>query len=145
MPKMLERTSREISKVIVHCSATREGQPISVETIRKWHKMRGWSDIGYHYVIDLNGQVHAGRDVSRVGAHVKGENTGSVGVCYVGGLDKDGEPKDTRTHEQDIALTYLLKLLTHQYEGSTLHGHNEFSSKACPCFDVQAEYGWIIE
>lgn len=142
---MLEKTSREISKVIVHCSATREGQPISVETIRKWHKLRGWSDIGYHYVIDLNGQVHAGRDVSRVGAHVKGENTGSVGVCYIGGLDKDGEPKDTRTFEQDIALTYLLKLLTHQYEGSTLHGHNEFSSKACPCFDVQAEYGWIIE
>lgn len=145
MSKMLEKTSREISKVIVHCSATREGQPISVETIRKWHKLRGWSDIGYHYVIDLNGQVHAGRDVSRVGAHVKGENTGSVGVCYIGGLDKDGEPKDTRTFEQDIALTYLLKLLTHQYEGSTLHGHNEFSSKACPCFDVQAEYGWIIE
>lgn len=107
--------------------------------------MRGWSDIGYHYIVDLNGQVHAGRDVSRVGAHVKGENTGSVGVCYIGGLDMDGEPKDTRTHEQDIALTYLLKLLTHQYKGSTLHGHNEFSSKACPCFDVQAEYGWIIE
>jgi N-acetylmuramoyl-L-alanine amidase len=142
---MLERTSREISKIIVHCSATREEQPVSVETIRKWHKLRGWSDIGYHYIVDLNGQVHAGRDVSRVGAHVKGHNTGSVGVCYIGGLDKDGEPKDTRTFEQDVALTYLLKLLTHQYEGSTLHGHNEFSSKACPCFDVQAEYGWIIE
>jgi N-acetylmuramoyl-L-alanine amidase len=132
---------REINKIIIHCSATPEGKDISVETIRDWHLKRGWSDIGYHYVIDLDGKVHAGRPIEKTGAHVKGHNTGSIGICYVGGVEQDGKtPKDTRTKEQKVALDNLLFTLTDVFVGATIHGHNEFSSKACPSFDVQSEY-----
>jgi len=132
---------RKIDKIIIHCSATPEGRDISVETIRDWHLKRGWSDIGYHYVIDLEGKVHAGRPIEKTGAHVKGHNTGSIGICYVGGVEEDGKtPKDTRTKDQKAALDNLLFILTDIFANVTIHGHNEFSSKACPSFDVQAEY-----
>jgi N-acetylmuramoyl-L-alanine amidase len=132
---------RKIDKIIIHCSATPEGKDISVETIRDWHLKRGWSDIGYHYVIDLDGRVHAGRPIEKTGAHVKGHNTGSIGICYIGGVEQDGKtPKDTRTKEQKAALDNLLFILTDVFANVTIHGHNEFSSKACPSFDVQAEY-----
>lgn len=133
---------RKIDKIIIHCSATREGQDISVDTIRDWHLKRGWSDIGYHYVIDLNGVLHAGRPLEITGAHCKGHNTGSIGICYIGGVEADGKtPKDTRTKEQKAALDNLLFTLTDIFANVTIHGHNEFASKACPSFDVQAEYG----
>ena len=133
---------RKIDKIIIHCSATREGQDISVETIRDWHLKRGWSDIGYHYIIDINGKLHAGRPLEKTGAHCKGHNTGSIGVCYIGGVESDGKtPKDTRTKEQKAALDDLLFVLTDVFANVSIHGHNEFSSKACPSFDVQAEYG----
>jgi len=132
---------RKIDKIIIHCSATPEGKDISVETIRDWHLKRGWSDIGYHYVIDLDGKLHAGRPLEKTGAHVKGHNTGSIGICYIGGVEQDGKtPKDTRTKEQKAALDNLLFTLTDVFANVTIHGHNEFSSKACPSFDVQAEY-----
>jgi N-acetylmuramoyl-L-alanine amidase len=132
---------RKIDKIIIHCSATPEGKDISVETIRDWHLKRGWSDIGYHYVIDLDGKLHAGRPLEKTGAHVKGHNTGSIGICYIGGVEQDGKtPKDTRTKEQKAALDNLLFILTDVFANVTIHGHNEFSSKACPSFDVQAEY-----
>ena len=133
---------RTIKKIIIHCSATREGQDISVDTIRDWHLKRGWSDIGYHYVIDLNGVVHPGRPVEKIGAHTKGHNTGSIGICYIGGVEEDGKtPKDTRTEKQKNALDNLIFILTDIFFGATVHGHNEFAAKACPSFDVQAEYG----
>ena len=80
---------RNISLLVWHCSATPEGRPVSVETIRQWHKARGWSDIGYHYVVHLDGKVEEGRPISKIGAHVKGHNTGSVGCVYVGGVDNN--------------------------------------------------------
>ena len=110
---------RHINKVIIHCSATPEGRDVSLDTIRQWHIKRGWSDIGYHYVILINGTIQEGRPVERAGAHCK--------------------PKDTRTAAQKIAMQKLLLSLTDTYEGITIHGHNEFSSKACPSFDVQTE------
>lgn len=133
---------RKIEKLIIHCSATREGQHIDVDTIRDWHvNGRGWSDIGYHYVIYLDGSVHHGRPIERSGAHTKGYNSTSIGICYIGGVEKDGKtPKDTRTPEQKAALDGLLFDLTDQFPGATIHGHNEFANKACPSFDVQAEY-----
>lgn len=132
---------RKVDKIIIHCSATPEGRDISVETIRDWHLKRGWSDIGYHYIIDINGVLHAGRPIEKTGAHCKGHNTGSIGICYVGGVESDGKtPKDTRTKEQKAALDNLLFTLTDIFHGVTIHGHNEFSSKACPSFDVQSEY-----
>jgi N-acetylmuramoyl-L-alanine amidase len=135
--------TRKINKIIVHCSATREGQHIDVDTIRDWHTNgRGWSDIGYHYIIYLDGTVHAGRPVERSGAHTKGHNSNSIGICYIGGVETDGKtPKDTRTPEQKAAMDNLLFVLADIFDGATIHGHNEFAAKACPSFDVQAEYG----
>ena len=130
---------RDINKVIIHCSATPEGRDVSLDTIRQWHIKRGWSDIGYHYVILINGTIQEGRPVERAGAHCKGHNANSIGVCYVGGVDQDMKPKDTRTPAQKIAMQKLLFELTDRYKGATIHGHNEFSSKACPSFDVQTE------
>ena len=78
---------RDINKIIIHCSATPEGRDVNTETIRQWHTAKGWSDIGYHYVIELDGSVNMGRDIDRIGAHTKGHNTGSIGICYVGGMD----------------------------------------------------------
>lgn len=130
---------RKIDKIIIHCSATPEGRDVSTDTIRKWHLKRGWSDIGYHYVIELDGRIVVGRPLERIGAHTKGKNTGSIGVCYVGGVDADMKPKDTRTKAQRDALHSLLFTLTENFAGVTIHGHNEFAAKACPSFDVQTE------
>lgn len=137
---------RDINKIILHCSATREGQDISTETIRGWHvNERGWSDIGYHFVVLLDGTVDKARPVERQGAHVRGKNKGSIGVCYIGGCDADMNPKDTRTDLQKESLTELISYLMDSYEDATLHGHNEFSSKACPSFNVKEEYKELIE
>ena len=133
---------RTIDKIIIHCAATPEGRDVKTETIKSWHvKGNGWSDIGYHYVIELDGSVKPGRPLHRSGAHTKGENAGSIGVCYVGGIDKDKKPKDTRTDAQRKAMDELIVALTMDYPGATVHGHNEFAAKACPSFDVSKEYG----
>lgn len=132
---------REIEKIIFHCSATIEGQNISAATIKRWHvKDRGWSDIGYHYIIGLDGRIESGRPVNKQGAHAKGFNKTSIGVCYIGGLSKNKRVKDTRTDAQKNAMIKLIKTLKNIYPDATLHGHREFSKKACPCFDVQKEY-----
>lgn len=132
---------RKIDKIIFHCSATVEGQNISVATIRNWHvKGRGWSDIGYHYYIGIDGKINSGRPVNKIGAHTKGENESSIGVCYCGGLDANKKAKDTRTEAQKVAIIKLIKTLKNIYPDASLHGHNEFANKACPCFDVQEEY-----
>lgn len=130
---------RKIDKIIIHCSATPEGRDVKTETIRQWHLKRGWSDIGYHYVIELDGKIVSGRPLERVGAHCRGENTGSIGICYVGGVNEEMIPKDTRTEAQRAALHSLLFDLTDNFANATIHGHNEFSSKACPSFNVQTE------
>ena len=137
---------REINKIVVHCSATQEGKNISAATIDKWHKKRGWRGIGYHYVIGLDGLIELGRPVEQVGAHVKGHNKNSIGICYVGGVeaerDDDGEwvAKDTRTPEQKESLLMLLKVLKKVHPTATIHGHNEFAAKSCPCFNAYEEY-----
>ena len=137
---------RDINKIILHCSATRDGQDISTETIRGWHvNERGWSDIGYHFVVLLDGTVDKARPVERQGAHVRGKNKGSIGVCYIGGCDADMNPKDTRNEAQKKSLEELISYLMESYDDATLHGHNEFSSKACPSFNVQEIYKELIE
>lgn len=130
---------RPIEKVIIHCSATPEGRYHDVHDIRRWHKARGWSDCGYHYVILLDGTIQQGRPLHRAGAHTKGFNSKSIGICYIGGVDASMKPKDTRTLEQKESLKTLISSLEMLYAGFTVHGHNEFSSKACPSFNVQTE------
>lgn len=131
---------RKINKIIIHCSATIEGQSITADTIDQWHKKRGWRGIGYHYVIGLDGLIEYGRMVDEIGAHVKGMNADSIGICYIGGLDAGKEPKDTRTLKQKESLLDLLKTLKRLHPNATIHGHNEFANKACPCFNVKKEY-----
>tara|TARA_B100000780_G_C21126503_1_gene457282 strand:- start:3587 stop:3997 length:411 start_codon:yes stop_codon:yes gene_type:complete len=132
---------RKISKLIVHCSATREGQEISAATIDDWHKKRGWSGIGYHFVIGLNGLIEYGRPVSKMGAHVRGHNKSSIGICYIGGVELDGKtPCDTRTEEQKCSLYHLLIVLKKLHPEAVVHGHRDFSAKACPSFDATEEY-----
>ena len=135
---------RPLKRIILHCTATREGQHVDVQTIRKWHLDRGWKDIGYHYVIYLDGSVHAGRALNQVGAHVSGHNHDSVGIVYVGGCDKNMKPKDTMTELQEIAVVNLVDALRKKYGWMTLHGHNEFSAKACPSFKVAEKFDWLL-
>lgn len=91
---------RVIKEIIVHCSATPEGKDFTVSDIKRWHLERGFSDIGYHYVIYRDGSVHVGRSESVAGAHCTGHNTISIGVCYIGGMDSTNKnPKDTRTQQ----------------------------------------------
>ena len=134
---------RSINEIIVHCSATREGQHITVERIRKWHLQRKFADIGYHFVIYLDGTVHKGRPIEQQGAHCIGHNAHSVGICYVGGLDKNGKPKDTRNAAQKAAMLALIRELRQRFPGAAVHGHREFAAKACPCFDAKKEYADI--
>lgn len=132
---------RNIKEIIVHCSATPEGKDYSVDTIRQWHLKRGFSDIGYHYIIYRDGSIHIGRDEPIIGAHCTGHNTNSIGVCYIGGCASDGKtPKDTRTVQQKQSLVKLLKELKTKYPQASIHGHRDFSSKACPSFDATKEY-----
>ena len=133
---------RERHKIIVHCSATREGENFDVAEIRKWHVQgRGWSDIGYHFYIDLYGQIHKGRDIAKMGAHCKGQNRNSIGICYCGGVEADGKtPKDTRNEEQKQALMCVLRTLKAMYPNAVIHSHRDFANKACPSFDATNEY-----
>ena len=133
---------RQINKIIVHCSATREGENIPVEEIRRWHvEGRGWSDIGYHFYIDLEGEIFKGRDIARMGAHCKGYNRNSIGLCYCGGVEADGKtPKDTRTENQKDSLLAVLRTLKAMYPKATIHSHREYARKACPSFDATEEY-----
>lgn len=155
IPLRLKRSKRKINKIIVHCSATPEGEDYTVEQIRQNHKAQGWSDIGYHYVICRDGSIHNGRDVDIQGAHcADGDgNIGSIGVCYIGGVEKRKagvpyaklKPKDTRTLRQKAALIQLLEDLRVLYPEAKIYGHMDFDrhGKACPSFDAKSEYSNI--
>ena len=140
--------------IIIHCSATRAEQDITAADIESWHRAHGFWTIGYHYVIRLDGTIEPGRDVTLDGAHCMGWNKRAIGICYVGGLDKDGRPADTRTDAQRTALIRLVKALRLVFPGvKQVLGHRDTSPdlngdgvispneymKACPCFDVQKE------
>ena len=136
---------RQINKIIIHCTATPEGREVSVNDLHKWHVVdNGWSDVGYHWFIDINGTLHECRPEHKSGAHAKGHNKNSVGVCYAGGMTKDmTEAKDTRTNDQKETLHCLLEDLKGRYPQAEIIGHRDVSSKACPSFDAKAEYSKI--
>lgn len=129
-----------ISKLIIHCSATRPSQDIGAAEIRDWHmndpKFK-FADIGYHFVIRQNGLIEIGRPFKRTGAHVRGHNKGSVGICLIGGHGSSAGD-DFYEHysaKQEASLKSLLTCLSAIYPDVTIHGHNEFAAKACPGFD----------
>lgn len=154
---------RIITLLIIHCSATLEGKDYTVADIEQWHRSRGFATIGYHYVIYRDGTIHEGRPENVVGAHCKGHNDHSIGICYIGGLANEHQPKhsdslsvvssrepassckmvprDTRTPEQKASLLTLLKQLKHRYPHAIITSHHTFDpQKACPCFDADSEY-----
>lgn len=134
---------RTITEIIIHCTATDRAQKVTVEDIDRWHKQRGWLEIGYHYVIHQNGVTEKGRDDEKIGAHCLGHNQSSIGICYVGGYDKESKQyTDTRTPAQKTAMLDLILLLVTRYPSITaIHGHNYYNHlKECPCFDVEKEF-----
>ena len=106
---------KQTKKIILHCSATPEGRDVRSKDIRQWHKNQGWEDIGYHFVVDLDGKVEKGRDEMMVGAHTTNHNSDSIGICYIGGCDKNMQAKDTRTKAQKDALCCLYQGHTNKY------------------------------
>lgn len=151
--------------IVIHCTATREGQEITVDQIRKWHtdpkpRGRGWSDIGYHFVVMLDGSVEVGRPLTRNGAHVLGHNTNTIGIVYVGGVDENLTPKDTRTPEQKEAINCHIENLLHYHKNiKEIKGHRDFSEdtnkngvlepfewmKVCPCYNAIEEHKHLLE
>ena len=129
---------RTITLIIIHCSATPEGKSLSFEECRRDHiEHRRFSDIGYHYYITRDGIIHRGRPVERVGAHCRNHNRHSIGICYEGGLDIRGRPKDTRTPEQRASLDRLVTDLCQRFPHALVVGHHDLNpQKACPCFKV---------
>lgn len=130
---------RRINKIILHCTATKAGVKVTAADVDRWHKQQGWAGIGYHFLILLDGTIEKGRPIEKVGAHCTGQNANSIGVCYVGGLDAKGRAMDTRTPKQIDAMRELVQDLQRTF-GCEVYGHNEFSNKACPCFNVQKEF-----
>nr|DAX69131.1 MAG TPA: endodeoxyribonuclease I [Caudoviricetes sp.] len=139
----MKKSTRQIKYLVVHCSATPEGRNHTAKDIDAWHRQRGFDGIGYNYVIRLDGTVEEGRDVNKIPSHVKGYNKESIGICYIGGIDKNTlQPKDTRTPTQKEALKKLLVELKKLYPQAEILGHRDFPNvaKACPCFNAKIEY-----
>jgi N-acetylmuramoyl-L-alanine amidase len=128
---------RPINEIIIHCSATKPSMNIGAEWIRKVHLQNGWKDIGYHYIIRRNGAVEVGRHISQVGAHCEGHNTGTIGICMVGGISETGRPENNFTKEQFETVQQLIHDKVYEFpEIIKLSGHNDYANKACPCFNV---------
>ena len=124
--------------IVIHCAATKPSMDVGADTIRDWHvNGNGWRDIGYHVVIRRNGNVEHGRVMDDTGAHAKGYNHKSIGLCMVGGMADDGSAEDNFTDQQRMALSAKIEELLVSYPDAEVIGHNEISEKECPSFDVQ--------
>ena len=157
---------RNITSIVHHCTATKEGVDIGFKEIDEWHRKKGWGVVyngnkihcGYHFIVRIDGSVEIGRPIELPGAHVKGHNKNSVGVTYVGGLDKNMNPKDTRTLKQKEALKCINENLIDILGSLDISGHRDHSedlnkngviepfewSKLCPCYDARKEYEYLM-
>ena len=137
-----------VSYLIIHCSATRESQDYTPEQLKHDHMQRGFIDVGYHFYIRKDGTTTQHRRLNEVGAHCRPFNRCSIGICYEGGLDAKGKPKDTRTLKQRASLIGLLLDLHRQFPKAVIRGHNEMpgaSNKECPCYRPSTEYAYMIK
>lgn len=129
-----------IKHLVVHCSATKPKTFIDAKAIDRMHRDRGFLKIGYHYVILRDGSIQKGRKDSEVGAHVAGFNTGSLGICLVGGINNTtGKSENNYTDEQFASLSALIFKLTLEHPQADVLGHRDFPNvhKDCPCFDTK--------
>ena len=137
---------RTIDLIVIHCSATAPNANVTAADIRRWHvEKNGWADIGYHYVIRRNGEIERGRADNVEGAHAKGHNAHSLGVCMVGGVDEKKRPDSNYTREQWRSLEGLLNRLTARWPNAAVLGHRDLPliKKDCPCFDVFSWWGGV--
>lgn len=152
-----------IDAIIIHCSATKVRQDLHAKDIDTMHRIRGFDMIGYHFIICLDGTIENGRPLNMIGAHCNtigtsgiSYNRHSIGICYIGGIDENGRPADTRTNAQKVALRELISKLKKQFQIEEILGHRDTSPdlndngivepnewiKSCPCFDVSREFGF---
>lgn len=150
----MRKINRKINLIVIHCSATRVDKDYTPEQLERDHKARGFNSAGYNFYIRKNGEVVPMRPLELIPAHVTGYNKNSIGICYEGGLDADGNPDDTRTDAQRSAIVELLLKLVVQFPDSRICGHRDLSpdlngdgkitpnewTKMCPCFDAEEEY-----
>ena len=159
LANIVKKSSRPITRIIVHCTATVEGKDYSVMDVTRMHMVgRKWPHVGYHYVVGIDGTIRPACDVNIEGIHVAGYNKNSIGVVYAGGLAKDGAPKDTRNQQQKDSLMSIVKALKELYPTAKVMGHRDLSPdrnhdgkitpdeflKACPCFDAITEYSHLV-
>ena len=139
------------NKIILHCSATPEGKDYKMSDIDRWHKNQGWEMCGYHFIVDLDGTVEKGRPEEMIGAHTSGHNSDSIGICYIGGCDKNMRAKDTRTEQQKISMYKLVYNMMNKYKLTltNVYCHNQYANKCCPSFNIgefKTEYlNWMNE
>lgn len=143
---------RNIKYIAVHCTASH--QSMTIEGLKQEFKRKGWVNPGYHYVVSPDGKITQLLDEDKISNGVKGFNSVSINVAYIGGIDINGKPNDNRTDEQKASLRSLLKMLHKKYPTAVIQGHRDFSPdlnkdgkitpneyiKACPCFDAKEEY-----
>ncbi|MDO4770428.1 N-acetylmuramoyl-L-alanine amidase [Porphyromonas sp.] len=141
----LKRCDRAVDMIVIHCSATREDRRYVLSQLDRDHRARGFDGIGYHFYIDIKGKIFATRDMEVAGAHTKGYNYRSIGICYEGGLDSQERPKDTRTEAQRESMRQLVDRLCDLHGKVRIAGHRELNPhKACPCFDAKAEFDFLF-
>lgn len=143
---------RTIKYIAIHCTAS--SQTMTIEGLRQEFRRKGWSTVGYHYVVGIDGKITQMLTDDKVSNGVKGFNSVTINVAYIGGIDTKGKPVDNRTPAQKSSLLSLLKMLHKKYPAAVIQGHGDFSPdlnkdgkitpnefiKACPCFDAKAEY-----
>lgn len=147
---MIYQNGYPVTEIILHTSATRPdwmaGHSLAakVQEIDRWHRSNGWRGIGYHYVIDRDGKVAKGREEAETGAHVRGHNTGTIGVCILGGFggSADDTFDDHYTPEQRVSVSKLIRDIASRTDIRKVTGHNQYAAKACPCFVAASEFPW---
>ena len=124
-----EKNSRMVDLIVIHCSATKETTRLTPLALDRMHRQRGFNGCGYHYYIERDGKINSMRPSEKVGAHARGYNAHSLGICYEGGLDRNGRAADTRTERQKVSLRALVKVLRQLYPTiNRVVGHRDLSS-----------------